>query len=69
MVPARPIPIDGARRGAQILPETRERGKLASNPEAIWGMSGLIVQSPDHLGNAGLFDLAASDGTGSTAER
>jgi hypothetical protein len=28
-----------ARANRAGLPETRERGKLASNPEAIWGMS------------------------------
>jgi hypothetical protein len=28
------------------LPETRERGKLTSNPEAIWGMSAQLNPNP-----------------------
>lgn len=28
------------------LPETRERGKLTSNPEAIWGMSAQLNPTP-----------------------
>ena len=44
---ARPIPSPStARANGADLPETRERGKLTSNPEAILGISAQLNPNP-----------------------